>query len=406
MKKNTLITITFFIYSFLHLSIPVQSQSCGFDFILEKSLREDALTKYRIESFNRNLNSHINQNKLYVDERANIIIPVVVHIVWSIETENISDETVLSQIDILNRDFNAENFVYRNIPDEFKPAVANVGIRFCLADKTPNGEKTTGIIRVKTIVPEIGIKEDLFFTNMRGSNAWDTERYLNIWVANTGNTITGFGTLPNQTKAEKTGVVVNSKYFGRNFSRKYQYGRVATHEIGHFFGLYHLWGQTNDESCETDDEVEDTPSQLHPYTDCPDYPQSSCGHSSMFMNFMDYVDDRCMIMFTRGQRLRILKTIELYRSKLPQSKSQCNNLITYQSKVQVFPNPFNNQITIDYSTYPLFVQLFDTNGRMILATTINESNKSLKTDFLASGIYYLKIQNDSISITKKIVKVK
>ncbi len=404
MKKNILIKGIYFTYGFLFSSAFLHSQSCGFDFIFEKNLREDTMAKYRIELFDRDLQE--NQKNQMFNLRANVIIPVVVHVVWNSEYENISNEIIFSQIDILNKDFNAENNDFKRIPMEFKSVAGNVGIRFCLADKTPTGEKTDGIVRVKTLINEIGIKENLFFTDMGGSDAWNTDKYLNIWVANTGSTITGFGTLPGQTSAAKTGVVINRKYFGRNFSTKYGLGRVAVHEIGHFFGLYHLWGKTIDDNCETDDEVEDTPSQLQPYTECPFYPQFSCSHSSLFMNFMDYVDDPCMIMFTRGQRLRMLKTIELYRRNLPQSKSQCNNLILYQNQVQVFPNPFSNQINIDFISYPLTTQIYDLNGKLILTSTITESNRLIETTQLAKGVYFLSIQTPNFKDVRKVVKIK
>lgn len=200
---------------------------------------------------------------------------------------------------LLCRDFNGENDDLSNVPNEFQAFIAAKGIRFCLAAEDPQGLPTSGIVRVKTDVEAIGTKDELFFSALGGSDAWNPNKYLNIWVANTGEFITGFGTFPEQVEAEKQGVVVHPKYFGENNSKNYYLGRVAVHEIGHYFGLYHIWD--NNLNCDTDDGVQDTPLQQHAYEGCPVYPQSSCGSMDMFMNFMDYVDDSCMLMFTQDK---------------------------------------------------------------------------------------------------------
>ena len=117
------------------------------------------------------------------------------------------------------------------------------------------------------------------------------------------NVVSGFATYPGQSPPERTGVVINPKYFGCNEHPRYGKGRTLVHEIGHYFGLKHVW--SHDPFCEDDDGVEDTPKQEYEHTGCPTYPQASCTESDMFMNFMDYVDDPCMLLFSKGQKEKI-----------------------------------------------------------------------------------------------------
>lgn len=250
--------------------------------------------------------------------RTLVTIPVVVHVLWFDSSEDISDASIKEQITILNQAFSRSNHDVTKVPEEFKSVIGSTKIRFCLASITPENEPTNGIIRKRTTIPEIGLSEILYESNAGGSDAWDTDKYLNIWVADTGKLIAGFGTYPNQTPPEKTGVVIHSKYFGRNNHPKFGLGRTLVHEVGHYLGLNHLWGDDSD--CATDDDVEDTPPQLKAYRGCPNPPQSGCSPSEMFMNFMDYVDDGCMYFFSKGQSDRMLATINSFRHRLIDSK--------------------------------------------------------------------------------------
>lgn len=329
--------------------------------------------------------------------RNQMIIPVVVHIVWKTAEENISDEAILKQIAILNQDFNGENQDIEDVPDVFQSLIAEDGIRFCLAKETPEGMPTTGILRVKTDIDFIGAKDQLYFSELGGSSAWNSDRYLNIWVAEINDFVTGFGTFPNQVVKEKDGVVIHSKYFGENNSNSYGLGRVCVHEVGHYLGLNHTWG--NDSSCMDDDGVEDTPLQSDYYIGCPVYPQSSCGGEDLFMNFMDYVDDNCMVMFTKGQMLRMKTSLEVFRSGLLENNADCsqNPSVLDNFSFNIYPNPTKDKLTI---IFPVFshqlanIEIFDATGKRVYQSSEFLST-SIITDVSAfnPGIYYVKINN-------------
>jgi hypothetical protein len=154
-----------------------------------------------------------------------------------------------------------------------------------------------------------------------GVDAWPTDKYLNIWVCNLANNLLGFATLPGTVIPALDGVVIGYKFFGRNtpLGGNYNKGRTATHEIGHWLNLIHIWGDDDNASdpCSGSDQVTDTPNQEGSNFQCPSYPSPSCGNTSdMFMNFMDYTYDQCMNMFTTGQKTRMQNTISLQRSGL------------------------------------------------------------------------------------------
>lgn len=329
-------------------------------------------------------------------QRSQLIIPVVVHVVWRTWDENITDKLIVAQLEALNRDFNAENQDLGQVPYEFQDRIAKIGISFCLAAKTPTGQPTNGIVRVKTYVEEAGSTDSLFFDSTGGSSAWDTERYLNIWVANTGKYFSGYGTYPGLTPPNTTGVIINPKYFGLNEHSKYGLGRTLVHETGHYFGLKHVWA--SDPLCEADDEIEDTPKQKNPHFGCPDYPQSSCTESDMFMNFMDYVDDPCMCMFTRGQKEKIWASIETLRPALLNNTVEYYCILSTLNKGFDFtlsPNPATNSLTIRFSEQEgglKEVQIFDLLGRlrMRISTLVNLIFK-LEINDLEPGMYVIKV---------------
>lgn len=248
-----------------------------------------------------------------------IRIPVVVHVIYNRDEYNISEEKIRSQIAVLNQDFRKRNVDHTRTPAEFAHLVADAGIEFELATTDPVGNATSGITRTQSDIdgwtgnnPEniLPIEElKLFFTDKGGRDAWPRDRYLNIWVVELSDRhgrlggYAGYANFPG-SDPRIDGVVIDPRAFGTldPLVAEHRLGRTATHEIGHWLNLYHTF---SNRTCEGTDYVDDTPTTADSHHGNPSYPQYSCGQSSMFMNFMDYVDDESMYMFTEGQKERM-----------------------------------------------------------------------------------------------------
>lgn len=170
-----------------------------------------------------------------------IRIPVVVHVLYNTASQNISDAQIQSGLAALNRDFRKLNSDTVNTPLRFKAAGADAGIEFHLATADLNGVATTGIVRKQTAVPAFDMDDKIKFSAQGGDDAWDSRFYLNIWIGNTRRLL-GYATMPG-SDAPLDGVVINFTAFGTiNTAAPYHLGRTAVHEVGHWLGLYHLWG--------------------------------------------------------------------------------------------------------------------------------------------------------------------
>ena len=247
-----------------------------------------------------------------------ITIPVVVHIVHQTAEQNISDAQVKSQIVALNKDYRAKNTDARKVPPVWKSLVLDSKIQFALATKDPAGKATTGITRTATTADSFGPDDTVKAKKTGGVPPWATDRYLNIWVCNLSSNLLGYAQFPGGP-AKTDGVVILFSAFGTRAGAMapFNKGRTATHEIGHFLGLRHIWGDRND--CSGNDFVADTPPALQANTGKPTFPHITCNNGpsgDMFMNYMDYVDDDAMFMFTTGQVARMNATLAGPRKKL------------------------------------------------------------------------------------------
>ncbi len=261
-----------------------------------------------------------------------ITIPTVVHIVWTegISTSNISDDQIYSQIEALNLAFRKQNENAKNIRSIFADIAADVEIEFCLAQVDPDGNPTEGITRTPTSArsfevcgpgDRVGTDCELMkYSNKGGKTGWPTDKYLNIWVVNDlSDTVLGYAYLPGSAPNSLVdGFVVVHRAFGTLGSARFPYngGATSVHEIGHWLGLRHPWGNGDDNpNCIADDGINDTPRINGHNFEC-DYDKNSCDAGQagdlpdMVENFMDYPADACISMFTLGQKSRMRGTIE------------------------------------------------------------------------------------------------
>jgi hypothetical protein len=249
-------------------------------------------------------------------------IPIVVHVLHTGGADDIPDEQVASQIAVLNEDFNGKNSDAGSVPDAFKAFIGNPGIEFYLADVDPTGAQTSGITRRQTTVIEFGVDDSMKSDASGGKSPWDTSHYLNIWVCALSGGVLGYAQFPGGDPTTD-GVVIATTAFGRgsefNLMPQFNLGRTATHEVGHYLNLSHIWGETRVPTCTDTDHVDDTPNQWGPNLGKPTFPSPSCGNTQngdMFMNYMDYVDDDTMVMFSKEQVARMHATLEFSRSGL------------------------------------------------------------------------------------------
>jgi hypothetical protein len=247
-----------------------------------------------------------------------VTIPVVVHVVFNKKAENVSQAQITSQIAALNRDYSAANKDKANVPKVWGGLVTDPLIQFALAKKDPNGKPTSGVTRTQTKSTSFSDNDDVKSAATGGADPWPSSKYLNLWVCTLGGGLLGYAQFPGGPPATD-GVVILNTAFGSTGSATapFNLGRSATHEVGHWLNLRHIWGDTED--CSGSDLVDDTPNAQHPNFGKPKFPHVSCSNGpngDMFVNYMDYVDDDTMVMFTSGQVARMHATLSGPRNSI------------------------------------------------------------------------------------------
>jgi hypothetical protein len=324
---------------------------------LNNKLREDNQTfekwlKQKITSRKQALDGSRTQTSTYQ-------IPVVVHIVHNGEPIgtglNLSNEQVISQIEVLNKDFQRLNSDAINTPDEFIEFAGSMDIEFVLAKQDPDGLASNGIVRVEGSKDSWTSNDDV---ELKGQSYWPAENYLNVWVCDLtdylGYTQFPVSNLPGLEDSPENrltdGIVIWYRSFGSsddgdfNLHSRYAKGRTLTHEMGHFFGLRHIWGDDND--CSGTDYVDDTPNQSNQTTNCPAVPRTTCVVHAMYQNYLDYTDDLCMNMFTNDQVTRMISVLE--------NSIRRSTLLTSSGKEE--PDPVPNDLGISAIITPRVIE--------------------------------------------------
>jgi hypothetical protein len=240
--------------------------------------------------------------------KAVVTVKVVVNVVYKTDEQNVSDAQIKSQIAVMNRDFTAKNIDRSKVPAVWKGLVTDAKICFTLSKVT----------RTKTSVESFDANDAVKRASSGGIAPMEPKKYLNLWVCALGGGLLGYAQFPGGPAATD-GVVINYRAFGTNGTAQapFNLGRTATHEVGHYFNLRHIWGDTED--CSGSDMVADTPNCAGPNFGKPPFPTITCNNGpngDMFVNYMDYVDDVAMFMFTAQQVTRMRTTLEGPRSGL------------------------------------------------------------------------------------------
>lgn len=283
----------------------------GFSIDASQSNRSCYTSAYNLETHpyslkDVNIQNILNQKKI----PDSICIPIVVHNVYKLPEQKVDLSTVLAQIKSINTDFNANNSDVEKVDPQFKPLVANIAFRFFLIDKDLAGNDFEGINYLQSDVDTFRMNQ---YPNVKlqltGIKPWKPNEYINIWVCNLEAGISGYASYPTAFSNED-GIVIHYQNFGKgspNLKPPLHLGRTLTHELGHYFGLKHLYGDEQ-KICLEDDGLADTPLTNRSYTGCPQINKNlnlcndPYSKQDMVQNFMNQTNDDCMHMFTHNQK--------------------------------------------------------------------------------------------------------
>ena len=289
----------------------ITRRACGSMEALQAQLAADPALAQRMAAIEAQTKQVLANPALHRTTTGTVIIPVVVHVLYNTAAQNISDAQVQSQIAVLNEDYRKLNADANKTPALYAGLAADANVQFVLAKRDPNGLATTGIIHKQTKTASWSTNDAVKNSKRGGDNAWDASKYLNLWACNLGQGLLGYAQFPGGSPATDGVVILYSafgskaKYAAGTYTNAYDLGRTATHEVGHWLNLRHIWGDDSG-ACTGSDLVDDTPNQGAENYGCPVFPHVTCSNSGdMSMNYMDYTDDMCMYMFSTGQSSRM-----------------------------------------------------------------------------------------------------
>lgn len=411
------------------------------------------------ESYEEAFQQMIQQHQQFANGKTTFAIyniPVIFHVIHASEAinsfsatagRNLNAAQINSQLTVLNEDYRKLNSDFSTYVTQssFVNAAADVQINFCMAKVSPSG----------AVLPEPGIDRidvasqswtALPYTmayiesTIKPSSSWDPAKYFNVWILEFGgldaNTLgyAQFPTIPTSTlvpisdmygyggAANTDGVVIDYKYIGNTgtalASFPYNKGRTLTHETGHWLGLWHIWGDDGG-SCSGSDRVTDTPNQDSENYTCPSIDGSisadACSGTSgaMYQNYMDYSDDKCLVMFTYGQKLRMQAVMAncVRRNSLTTSTVCAFAGIEDNSSninMEVFPNPTKGELFLEISTndpQDFTISILNTLGQTVKEVKgVQSNNGKIKIDLFdkGTGVYFVNVKS---KFTSKVISI-
>lgn len=449
--RNSLLSgFLLFLFTICSSTYTFAQRSCGFDHVRQQLVSTNP--EYQ-KVFSDTKAGITNNHTTAQRPTAASPVPVIFHIVLTAQQlQMMGGEAGVrvradSQIAVLNRDFNAANPDSVLIPDVFKPLYGNVNIKFGLAHTAPDNTPTPGyeIVIINAVGTELdgGYGSGFGFSHAKyrtvgGANAWDPDSYLNIWVINpleNGNAsnILGMAIPPyfisNTLPKEELGLMVHYGAFGKRVNLTDRYligadqGRTLTHEVGHYFELFHIWGD-DDGKCPwtggSDDGISDTPPQGYPSDGCNTFPfydncaQKTNSNGIMFMNYMDYSRDNCMALFTREQAARMYRTVQ--QGGASYQLTQRGALLSYPDSTptpeantySIYPNPATTYINIVFakkSSNLKGIAVYNLMGQLVDRKEITEQASYYSFDLsnVQTGIYLVMLDFESGKEVRKVI---
>lgn len=360
-------------------------------------------------------------------------LPVVFHVLYNNDSQNIPDSVIYSQLDVLNEDYRRLNADAVNTREIFLPVAADCEIQFALATVDPQGNPTTGIEHIMTdrteftleIFSTVNTLDEVKHTSTGGADAWDTEHYINIWICNVttdfpGAQIFGMSYPPggldnwpansNAPTAEDDGIVIHYTTVGRNNpvseddgTDLNDLGRTLSHEMGHYLGLRHTWGdEFFGDVCSEDDGIDDTPlCGSGDQFEC-DLTANTCDDGTlndqpdMIENYMDYNQDACYNMFTEGQKTWMRYALEELRSGLLQPL----DIRTIHTMEKItWPNPTSDALFVNSQLRGSDYTIYNAAGQMIERGNIRSN--SLSVADLQSGLYFIQFDMENMTFSNR-----
>lgn len=395
-----------------------QHRTCGMQEQMQRIMNDPAQREAYLNQqskFQEELEK-LGTNKSANSTNAVIRIPVAVHFPSvsassSATLKNCFRALAQSQINILNADYNATNADISNYAADapYYPGTnsGSLQVEFVLA--TQNHPAGTGLVNGDVAVT---FATD-FLSNADSDTTW--AGYLNLVCRNAGNGILGYSPLGGSPSAGNC-VVIARAAFGSGAGctgyvpgAPYDLGRTLTHELGHYFNLDHTFAGCGTNCATSGDRVCDTPAVGTESYDCPaagDVAGCVSGEYALTMNYMDYVNDACMYMFTAGQAARMSAWYNTIKTQL--TTTALANEEFLQNDFSIYPNPSKGSFNIEFKNFvnSFSVEVFDVTGKTIYENNFDQSSnlvQAINLQNTTSGVYFINVKSDKGIVTKKLV---